>query len=294
MGGGDFTFDVEYYFPAVESSPDGRTEIEVVYQKSTIESKPRTLVRTRVNGIQQTVYSDKVRDLEPAIGFLSSSKALIAWTRSLPELAGLPPKSPEQYTLAELNLLRAQDEIVVTPLAADAGGSWSFDQNAIVISDAAAETPNPASRRVDGRAAVAGDPTREMALVAWVRIDDPDYLKSEPGTTTYYRPETPGSTTFVPDQAPTVRPHLERSAIYVRPVGLSGPLGPARAISAPGFNLEPSYHFLAERKSGLLRVGARSGARRPHRIESRSQPRLRVVHRRPRRLERSARDRLQS
>ena len=243
MGGGDFTFDVEYYFPAVESSPDGRTEIEVVYQKSTIESKPRTLVRTRVNGIQQTVYSDKVRDLEPAIGFLSSSKALIAWTRSLPELAGLPPKSPEQYTLAELNLLRAQDEIVVTPLEADAGGSWSFDQNAIVISDAAAETPNPASRRVDGRAAVAGDPTREMALVAWVRIDDPDYLKSEPGTTTYYRPETPGSTTFVPDQAPTVRPHLERSAIYVRPVGLSGPLGPARVISAPGINLEPSITF---------------------------------------------------
>lgn len=240
---GDVTLEVEYYFPAVASSPDGRTEIEVLYQKSNLDEKPRAVVRSRVAGVVQILLDERVRDLEPSIGFLSNRSALIAWTRSQPELAGVAPRSPEEYSLAELNLLRAQDEIVVTPLSADGNGAWSISPAGFIVSDTAGETPNPSSRRVDGRAAVAGDPTREQGLVAWVRIDDPELLKSEPGTTTYYRPEQPEGQTFVPDQAPSVRPHLERSTIHVRSVRSNGITGPARKISAQGINIEPSIAY---------------------------------------------------
>jgi Tol biopolymer transport system component len=219
-GGGteDFTFEVSYYYPAVKSSPDGRTEIEVLYE-SNVFRRPDTVIRTRENGVLRDLHRQETSDLEPAIGFLANDQALIAWTRHRPEVAGLPAKPENQYSLAELNLLRAQDEIVVLPLRS-VNSLWSLSP-VVIVSDTDAEFPDPADRRVDGRAAIAGDPTRRRGLVAWVRIEDPDFLITDG----------------------TVRPHLERSAIHVRPVDLSGPIGPARAISPAGINIEPTIAF---------------------------------------------------
>jgi hypothetical protein len=248
-GGTDVILTLESYYPATKASPDGQVAVEVLYQQRDIPPRVHTLVAMRIGKQGQGVLGDgglrDTSDIEPAIGWISNRRALILWTRPDPRAAGLDARPVEQYSLAELNLLQAQTEIAATTVNYEEdSGFWRYTAAGYFVSDHRDEVPNPADRRVDGRAAIAGDITREEALAAWVRIDDPAYLKAEPGTTTVYLPRNvAGRTIYEEAQVNTVRPHLDKASIYVRRIGFNGPLAPARRISGGGINVQPAVAY---------------------------------------------------
>ncbi len=149
---------------------------------------------------------------DPAAVFISGDEALIAWTRSYADEAGIGTP----VTLADRNKLAAQEEIIITPVLQTLPSTWRL-QTSRRIADPASEVPDLLKRRADGSPSIAADLPAGEALVAWVRYETVDFL--------------------VPDGL-NARPQIEKTAIYVRRVDASGTIGAAVRISTPGTGID--------------------------------------------------------
>ncbi len=261
-GGGGSAFRVERsYIPtvktAIASSPDGQLTLEVgqLAPRASENQLIEAAITIKENGrlprttlVQATNYSPALRDA--ATAFIANDRFLIASTASHPDELPpglLPPPETGPQTIAEFNNVLACDEIQVDGYSVGSppngplltGGSFRVSDDP--------GTPL-ADRRADGQAVIAGTSLHGDAIVGWVRVDDPQYLVTDPGQTityTFQEGDPFHAGAFVETPLPTVRPHLEKSAIFVRYVNFDGPIPgePARAISRGGINVEPTIAF---------------------------------------------------
>jgi hypothetical protein len=190
--------------------------------------------------------SNRKAPIDLAAALISDSRAFLLATRSFPFESALPLPFPEDhaYTREELNELKAQDEVMVIRLErsdpATTTGLWN-EVSTLRLSDPPGEVP-PAARRADGRPAIAGDGVHQDALTAWVRVEDREYLVSEPGSTTVYVPVA-GEGQLQPHPVDSIRPRLESAAIYIRRIDFQGFVDAPRKISPAGINVEPAVAF---------------------------------------------------
>jgi hypothetical protein len=254
-GGAVITFPYQSISaPVTVFSPDRRTWMDLAFDQDGI-----TEITMNNDPVARAFPAQSGHYLNPDAVFVSNSAALVAWTTSYFDEAGVL----EPTTLAEENLLHAQQEIVVSPVVlmppVRPGGLPFWEVlDPIRIADPASEVPDPAARRADGMASIARDlsalrdnPPGGEAIVAWVRYDG-DYfvldgrktvLRRCPGTTAAALAQCP-TNNFYEEEVDNYRPQMERTAIYARRVNLSGPIpGEGKVRLSPpgrGINIEPS------------------------------------------------------
>ncbi|MBI4585374.1 MAG: IPT/TIG domain-containing protein [Planctomycetes bacterium] len=271
-GAGAIQFELPYQSisaPVTVFSPDKKTLMEIYFDEQGLST-------IQVNGApaETSLFGVTVADLlNPAAAFVSNTAVVIAWTDGYCSESGLtqhcfpdPMNPPPPPTLAQMNLMQAQQEIVVSTLVFKVEPPW-VDPRWILeekfrIADPIAEVPDPANRRTDGMAAIAADPSELSdnppggeAIVAWVRYDG-DFLKLD-GTKTIYKRLPNGQTQSCPSKDPNqppktcrfqtqtvdnFRPQMELTAIYARRVSLSGVIQGENKVklSPPGINVEPA------------------------------------------------------
>jgi hypothetical protein len=227
--------------PATAASPDRSTVID-----AWITDDGMAQLFLKVNGTRQMINGvdtlgipsfnvvGKFRD--PSVAFVANDQALIAWSRSFTEDA----PNADTDTLAGMNHLAREDEILVTALAKDPVSSERWYVPSIYrVHDRTDEIPDRANWRADGKAALAGDPTHGEAFAVWVRYETPDFLIDD-GTKTL--PITRPDGTIETDTVVNRRPQIERTAIYFRRLGLAGVIGVPEKLSpeGPGINIAPA------------------------------------------------------
>ncbi len=270
-GAGVVQFELPYQSisaPVTVFSPDKKSLMELSFNQNGVTS-------IQINGSPAETSSFGLTTgdfLNPAATFVSNTAILVAWTEGFCSETGLPqcfpdPENPPPpATLAQLNLMQAQQEIVLSTIAFKVqppfvDPRWIL-QDKFRIADLVDEVPSPADRRVDGMAAIAADlshmsnsPPGGEAIVAWVRYEG-DFLKLD-GTKTIYSRLPDGQTQSCPREDPSQgtklcrfttqtvannRPQMEVTAIYVRRVSLGGVIAGEEKlkISPPGINIEPA------------------------------------------------------
>ena len=237
--------------PASAVSPDGNQLFNLFYNSAQDRLLSELSTYNPVAGsVKRELIFIGAPELMPngpfdvAAAYISNDRLLIAATATYPNESSVSIPIPSEVLppRLQLNELKAQDEIVLCRFGTGVANG-GIDSRVIRLADTPGEV-TPADRRSDGRPAIAGNARFEDAIVAWVRIEDREYLVEDNTSTIVYEPKTtPAGVIFEEKSKDTTRARLETAAIYVRRVDFDGPIELPRKISTPGINLEPAIAF---------------------------------------------------
>jgi hypothetical protein len=235
--------------PATAVSPDGSQLFKLYYNKSldTISATISTLQPDgSVRNENLSILAAEVTRPGPvdfSATFVRSDRVLLAVGATYREESTVPLPLPAEVVppIAQLNELKAQDEVVLCRLGLASG---VIESTVFRLADPPA-TVAPADRRADGRPSIAGNARFEDAMVAWVRFESRDFIVDGGAPITVLEPTgSMEGDRFAATAAPSTSVcNLRSTAIHACAVDFNGALEPPRRISPAGINLQPTVAF---------------------------------------------------